>query len=142
MSIKFSVKLTNDKKVEKALRKIQNLAPREFGQYLYEELQEIMKESQDEVPVDTGALKRSGYVDRPKIKRTRIQTRIGYGGRATKINPKTKKPTSSYAAAVHEIPKNYRTGKHHYLIDPIRRREKKIALNIVRRFRSKSRSMR
>ena len=53
MSIKFSVKMTGDKKVQKALKKIQALAPKEFGQFLYEELQEIMKESQTEVPVDT-----------------------------------------------------------------------------------------
>lgn len=139
-SVRFGVKITGQKKLLNQLKKAQRLIPQEFAKYMYEELLEIMDESQRQVPVDTGALKRSGYVDRPKLTRTRIQTRIGYAGRATKINPRTGQPTSKYASTVHEVPRNYRIGKYKYLEDPIKERQPYIAKNIARKIKRRLRN--
>ena len=53
-----------------------------------------MRESRDRfVPVDTGALQRSGMVDRPERHGDEIQVKLSYGGAA-----------QAYALAVHEYP--------------------------------------
>lgn len=71
-----------------------------------------MTESKEqEVPVDTGALRSSGTVE-VETSDTRVEVSLGFGGAA-----------SNYAVAVHETNKNYRGGrKWKYLEDPIKRR--------------------
>lgn len=73
-----------------------------LGKQLYREAQGIMAASQGLVPVDTGALRSSGYVDEPKREGDTIEVLLGYGGPAAQINPKTGESTDGYALRVHE----------------------------------------
>ena len=85
----------------------------------YEELQDVLKDSLPLVPVDTGALRGSGYVAEPVIEDGHITDEVGYGGVATKINPKTLEPTSAYALAVHEnLEAHHTVGQAKYLEQP------------------------
>lgn len=59
---------------------------------LYQEAEAIMDASKRIVPVDTGALRGSGYVDAPAIEDDgTISVQLGYGG-----------PSAPYAVYVHE----------------------------------------
>lgn len=97
-----------------AVRKLQELE-RRFGQAYVQELrreaEDTFRETQRQVPVDTGRLRASGRIT-PVRKDSNGRTRIGieYGG-----------PGVSYAFWVHEINKNYRRpgSKWHYIIDPM-----------------------
>lgn len=73
-----------------------------LAQELYREGEEIMAASKPLVPVDTGALRSSGYVQPPVIDGTVVRVTLGYGGPAAKINPKTGQSTEGYAIFVHE----------------------------------------
>jgi hypothetical protein len=73
-----------------------------LGTQLYKEGLGIMASSQGLVPVDTTALRSSGYVTEPERKGDMIEVLIGYGGPAAKINEKTGESTDSYALYVHE----------------------------------------
>lgn len=59
--------------------------------------QSILDYSKDIVPVDTGALQDSTFLE----KRGNIVT-LGYGGSNAKINPKTGESTDKYMVEVHE----------------------------------------
>lgn len=76
---------------------------------------EIMSNSQEEVPKDTTALVRSGF-----IVEEGDSIILGYGGPNTKINPKTGIPTEEYALKVHEdLYMNHPNGgKAKFLEDP------------------------
>lgn len=73
-----------------------------LGGALYREGQGILAESQGLVPVDTGALRASGYTTEPQYQGKTVIVDIGYGGPAAKINPKTGESTAGYALYVHE----------------------------------------
>ena len=82
---------------------------------LHEVAVEIMSNSQEEVPKDTTALVRSGFIIEEGD-----SIILGYGGPNTKINPKTGIPTEEYALKVHEdLYMNHpRGGKAKFLEDP------------------------
>jgi len=108
-----------------------NKFPHEVAAALKTEAELTMTESKKEVPVDTGALRDSGFVDEPKISGGDISVRLGYGGVATKVNEKTGEITTTYAVIVHEDMKAHHVvGKAKFLEDPIKRRREKILTNI------------
>lgn len=73
-----------------------------LGVGLYREGLGIMAASVGLVPVDTSALRSSGYVLPPEFQHDGVVVYLGYGGPAAKINPKTGESTDSYALYVHE----------------------------------------
>jgi len=73
-----------------------------LGVGLYREGLGIMAASQGLVPVDTSALRSSGYVLPPEYDDKSVIVYLGYGGPAAKINPKTGESTAGYALYVHE----------------------------------------
>lgn len=76
----------------------------------------ILALSQQKVPVDTGALKASGFVGRTSNSYDVPRIRIGYGGFADKVNPKTGRYASTYAVIVHEdLSKVHTVGEAKYL---------------------------
>lgn len=79
-----------------------NDALRRLGGGLYKEGLGIMASSQGLVPVDTTALRSSGYVSEPRYEGKTVTVDIGYGGPAAKINRKTGESTAGYALYVHE----------------------------------------
>ena len=56
------------------------------------------------VPVDTGNLRNSGFVEAPEVTLDGVEVRLGFGGAAVE-----------YAAAVHEMPPSWGQGKNKYL---------------------------
>jgi len=82
------------------------------GQVLYKEGAKIFEESQDEVPVDTNALRTSGQLGLPHLEGQSVVVEISYGGAAV-----------DYAMIVHEdLEMSHRPGKKaKYLEDPARR---------------------
>lgn len=90
-----------------------------FGRGMYIEAQAILQESLPLVPVDTGALRGSGYVTEPERKGDHITVEIGYGGVAAQINPKTLESTGVYAMTVHEnLEAHHPVGQAKYLQMP------------------------
>lgn len=77
-------------------------AEKSLGKHLYREGLGILASSQGLVPVDTNALRSSGYVTEPVRDINMLSVFIGYGGPAAKINVKTGQSTDGYAILVHE----------------------------------------
>lgn len=77
-------------------------AAQSMARQLYREATGIMAASQGLVPVDTAALRSSGYVAPPVIQGGRVRVEFGYGGPAARINSKTGTSTDGYALFVHE----------------------------------------
>lgn len=103
--------------VEKA-KKFERLA---VAQAIYLEGQRIMRESVREVPVDTGRLRQSAYIQRPRIQGN-PQLMMGYG--------------TKYALPVHErLEARHETGKAKYLEDPINRAKPGYAKRVAERAR-------
>lgn len=84
-----------------------------LGGELYRQAELIMTASKtDYVPVDTGALRASGYVTRPTITETRASVEMGFGG-----------PAAPYAVIVHEdLTKRHPVGQAKFLELPLRAR--------------------
>lgn len=78
------------------------------GRALFEAGNEIMNMSLEEVPVDKGILRSSGFVDRPETTASGVEVQLGYGGAA-----------NDYALVQHErLDFRHRVGKAKYLEDP------------------------
>lgn len=92
------------------LRELSRKAERAIDRAVYRFGQIEMAESQKLVPVDTGTLKNSGYVDKPK--RTAggsVSLELGYGGAA-----------EAYAVYVHEDTEAFHSvGQSHFLSQPL-----------------------
>jgi len=77
---------------------------------LYEVAEEMMTESKQRVPVDTGALKNSGHVEKPQDTGENISVALGYGG-----------PSAEYALTVHEdLDALHKVGEAKYLESVVR----------------------
>ena len=74
-----------------ALKRIPSHMTNILEKSLYEEANVIFNESQKLVPVDTGALRASGFVHAPRNENNRTFVRVTYGG-----------PAAHYALYVHE----------------------------------------
>ena len=69
---------------------------------LFVEGEQIMARSKDEfVPVDTGALKSTGHVEKPVVLGTEVSVELGYGG-PTGVATADGKDYVGYALYVHE----------------------------------------
>lgn len=94
------VKVIGLEKLFKQLKTIPAKADRAIGMAITKEANFIMSDSKSNyVPVDTGALRNSGFVELPKRAGNKISVSLGYGGTAAK-----------YAARVHENPRAGKTG--------------------------------
>lgn len=79
--------------------------PRATREALREEMEIERKEIVNRTPKDTGALRESIQVLQPAREKGSYSASVIAGG--DNINPKTNKPTSSYAVIVHEDPDAY-----------------------------------
>lgn len=83
-------------------------------------IEEIYKESQKQVPKDTGTLARSGYFFVDGSYKTEFVGHVGYGNPGN-VNPKSGEEASEYMVQVHEDLTVYHpTGKAKFLEDPIK----------------------
>ena len=113
------------KGLEEALRKLRGLGSavtQHAAKAVYREAEEVMRDSKENyVPVVTGTLRRSGFVQPPEVGPGGFSVRLGYGG-----------PAAPYAFAVHENPnagqsaKGSRVGQWKYLEQPLMQAQEKI----------------
>jgi len=85
------VKGRDMKAAEGALRKLKDRAVAAVRKFLFAEALEILARAKQLCPVDTGALRASGYVETPRRAGQRIAVLMGFGG-----------PAAPYAYKVHE----------------------------------------
>lgn len=95
------------------LRAVAQAAPAAFGAKLYQEAEIIIGAAKtDYVPVDTSALKNSGFVNLPEVSGSRTTVTFGFGG-----------PAAPYAVYVHEdLTKRHTVGQAKYLEIPLKAR--------------------
>jgi hypothetical protein len=96
---------------------------------------EVIEQSKREVPVDTGALRASAFVEDPQIndKEEKVTIELGYGRQATQINPESGLATTSYMVDQHEnLLYFHKVGKAKYLEDPVRSLTPKFGITLER----------
>jgi len=121
---KTVVKVTESTNITKELRRLERAYPEALAGAMFEEAAGIFNESQEEVPVDTGALRRSGLVFMRKMGWSYVVV-IGYGtAYALRIHEDTKLDAGRQNRAELAMsnpgykPKGAATGKSKYLEDP------------------------
>lgn len=110
--LEYNVELIGSGKMVEVLMRAGVGAGPALARGLYEEGQLAFRDSQKQVPYRFGTLKDSGRLEEPVMQGDGVEVVISYGGDARK-----------YAAAVHELDKNYNKGKkRYYLLDPVQAR--------------------
>ena len=110
----LSINISGFEKLEANLKAYMQDIPDATMDQLHDVASNIMINSQDEVPIDTKALIKSGF-----IVEEGNSIIAGYGGPNTKINLKTGILTEEYALRVHEdLSVNHPVGKAKFLEDP------------------------
>lgn len=126
--------VTGDKEIIERMKAIARGNPKVLAAALYTEAELLMTKSKEEIPVDTGSAKNSAYVEEPKISTNRVSIEFGYGGVATKINPKSGKPTTAYLIKIHEdMDINHPVGKAKFLEDPVKMWRPELVLKLAQR---------
>lgn len=95
-------RLASGRTMLQAMHDLGGAALHALGGQIYQEAEGILAQSKPLVPVDTGSLRASGYVEMPEIDANKVTVAFGYGGPASIKNPKTGEPTDTYAIYVHE----------------------------------------
>jgi hypothetical protein len=97
------------------------------GPALYTAAQKVMTESkQSFVPVDTGALRSSGYVREPTYTGTATKVELGFGG-----------PAAPYAVYVHEnMHAHHNVGQAKYLEVPLNQAQHNIVEEVTTRVKA------
>ena len=104
----------------------------EFRDALQKEMAIEKKEVVQRTPKDTGELRKSVKVTMGDRKKNSVSASITAGG--NNINPKTKKPTSEYAAIVHEgLDTNFRVGQAKYIESVLRESAPHMTARVKRR---------
>lgn len=89
--------------------------------------EEIMAESRMQIPRETGAAAESGFVEVEREDRHQHKVRFGYGGAATRINPKTGKSTADYIVPLHErLDTFHPNGNAKFLENPVNQKLQQI----------------
>jgi hypothetical protein len=102
-AVRFEVR--GEVELSTRLREFRERMPLELAAALYQEAEIEMTEAKERTPVDTGALRSSGYVTPPSISGTRVTVELGFGGSA-----------APYAIYVHEdLDAFHTTGQAKYL---------------------------
>jgi hypothetical protein len=95
----------NTRRFEQALQRYGQAQPSRAAGALYREGERIMTEAKRRTPVDTGALRASGFVHPPVVTGQRITLLLGFGGAA-----------APYALIVHEdLQARHTVGQAKYL---------------------------
>lgn len=99
-----------------------------------EDIEQVMAQSQEQVPIETGALKGSAYISQD----SKGNITFGYGGKNVQTNPITGQLTTEYMAAVHErLDLVHPVGRAKFLERPInnyKRRLKRSLTNRVKQY--------
>lgn len=115
-----------DKTVE-ILRAIAGATPEHLAGALYEDGEELRTESQTLVPVDTGVLKNSAFVNTPQTDSQGTYVTVGYGGAA-----------KDYAVVQHEdLTLFHDDGQAKYLEQPFLERAKGLAERLAAKVKAR-----
>lgn len=101
--VNFQVDTASFSRLTAKLRQKKNLAIIAGKSAVYETAEAVFNKSQIDIPRKTGALAASGKVAYQDTNQSSTAI-IGYGD--SSVNPKTGIPTSEYAVAKHEDPRN------------------------------------
>lgn len=106
---------------------------------LYKEAQIEMTEAKKRTPVDTGALRNSGRVEKPKVAEDGISVRMAFGGLSggsMSNGQGTLRDTSHYAINVHEnLDAFHKVGQAKYLESVINESGKYLPARVGKRVR-------
>ena len=93
-----------------------------------------MQKSTPLVPIHTGALRSTDFVERPLSTGNKVSVKCGYGGGAVKVNPETGEATTDYAVKVHEdLQAHHTAGQAKFLERPANALRAQFAANMQRR---------
>ena len=145
MTITF--KLKGSKSLASKLEKYTEAASEEVKRTLVSEAEGIMSESKEKfVPVMTGALRGSGFVEPPKVQGGNMSVTLGFGGPAAPYavivheNPRSGKPGGKSPGG--EMYKNFsRVGQWKYLEVPFNKRSKNVGSKIASNIKSATRGL-
>ncbi len=119
----FNFRIAGVKALVANLTGIAAATPKNIAAALYREAQIEMTESKKRVPVDTGALRASGVVQKPVFDGKNISVTLGYGG-----------PSVDYAFKVHEdLQAFHKVGQAKYLESVILESAPHLAERIAKR---------
>jgi len=107
----MSVQMDGARELNELLSRVASFGfVKEFEQAMFATANEVLNQSKKIVPVDLGALKDSGKVEKPKRSTTGVSVEITYGG-----------TSAPYALYVHEDPSaQHKPGKsYHFLKIPV-----------------------
>lgn len=120
MKLKFSVK--NQQKLKKKLKEVGKQGVPILAQAMYVEAELIMLDAKvNYVPIDTGALRSTGIVTKPKIAGRKVTVDLSFGGPAKGFGKDG--DVVGYAIFVHEDMggHSYRVGGPFYLVTPLKK---------------------
>ena len=103
MSMTFTARSPDE--LREKIERFSEIFPEAVKIALFERASVIMNQSKEQVPVDTGWLRETGYVADPWDEGGKITVELGY--------------YATYAAPVHDIDIPHYVGKWHFLSDPM-----------------------
>ena len=122
----LSVEVKGTAQVRARLAALVASVPAVVAAALYQEAELVMTASKDQVPVDTGTLKNSGFVNDPDVNGGEIAVVLGYGGAA-----------SAYALKQHEdLTLRHDDGNAKFLERPVLAAGKGLAARLAARVKS------
>ncbi len=124
-------------RLRRTLKRYPRRAGRAVARALYQEAEETITDAKEDTPVDTGALRASGFVDRPKRKANRISVKLGFGGVAGSGNRGgTNQTDVGYAVYVHEdCNAHHEVGRCKYLETHVRAAVRRLPRRIAQEVR-------
>jgi hypothetical protein len=118
--MRFDFDVRGLQEVERGFQRLIREVPEALAVGMYLEAESIMSVSKRQVPVDTGRLRATGFVQLPVVSGSEISVTMGYG--------------TNYAIFVHEITTaRHRVGKAKYLQDPLEMSAQGMASRVARR---------
>mgnify|MGYP000935691953 CR=1 FL=1 len=119
------LELKGTREMEKALRKLGDKAEFAMKRALTTEAEKVMAIAKRLTPVDTGALRASGHVQRPVVDKNKIEVTLGFGGSA-----------ASYAIFVHERTElRHTVGQAKFLEQPVNEAARGLADRLAQELR-------
>ena len=110
MTIQIDVSVSGMKKLRSDLTELKTRYGNAVAAGVFQEAVELMRDSRDEVPIDTGELFDSAFVAKPDKKANGFRSHLGYG--------------ADHAIFVHERTElSHPIGKAKFLTDPSNRRK-------------------
>ena len=136
-------KLEGTEQLRRTVKRIGARAEKALENALYEEGERIMGQAKEITPVDTGALRASGHVPKPKRLGVLTQVILSFGGIAagTYKSKRTKRIVAEgerigYAQYVHEnLGAHHPVGRAKYLEEPFKRAQAGLIDRLARRVR-------